>query len=71
MENASQLESLPKAVPLTTEQRALVTATVPVLLEHGSEITRLFYATMLGENPELKNTFNLAKQQVGPCYSLL
>ena len=55
---------LPSPKPLTDEQRKLVKATVPVLEQHGSAITRLFYKQMLEENPELRNIFNHTKQQV-------
>lgn len=49
-------------MPLTPTQIQTVKATVPVLQKHGEAITRLFYATMLAENPELKPIFNHANQ---------
>jgi len=49
-------------MPLTTEQKAMVKATVPILETQGEEITRVFYNNMLRENPVLKNMFNAANQ---------
>jgi nitric oxide dioxygenase len=49
-------------MPLTTEQKTLVKATVPILESQGEEITRVFYNNMLRENPILKNMFNAANQ---------
>ena len=50
---------------LTTEQKALVKATVPVLKESGVALTDYFYKRMLGNNPSLKETFNLGHQRSG------
>ncbi|EIW51754.1 globin-like protein, partial [Trametes versicolor FP-101664 SS1] len=36
----------------------LVTATVPILAEHGVTITTLFYRQMLEANPDLRNVFS-------------
>lgn len=47
---------------VTSKQVAIVKATVPVLQEHGTTITRVFYQNMLGENPELRNIFNKTSQ---------
>lgn len=42
---------------LTTQEKALIKATVPILQAHGPELTSRFYRRMLGENEELKNVF--------------
>ena len=55
---------LPHPPPLTAEQRKLLSATVPVLAEHGVTITTLFYKRMLEAHPELKNVFSHSKQVV-------
>lgn len=62
---AAEEAPLPNPGPLTEEQRKLVKATVPVLQEHGTTITRKFYGNMIGENPELKNIFSHSKQMQG------
>ncbi|PWJ60039.1 nitric oxide dioxygenase [Dyadobacter jejuensis] len=48
---------------LTTEQKELVKATVPILKESGVLLTDYFYKRMLSGNPELKHVFNLANQR--------
>ncbi|KAI0658728.1 bacterial hemoglobin [Cubamyces menziesii] len=58
-------DSLPHPPPLTPEQRKLITATVPILAEHGVTITTLFYKQMLEANPDLRNVFSHSKQQRG------
>ena len=50
---------------LTQSQKDLVKATVPVLREHGVALTSYFYNRMLTNNPDLKETFNLAHQRSG------
>ncbi len=50
---------------LTDQQRALVTATVPALRQHGETITRMFYGNMFAAHPELYNLFNPANQRDG------
>lgn len=50
---------------MTSEQKQLVLATVPVLKEHGLLLTTHFYARMFRDNPELKNIFNKGNQQNG------
>ncbi|MFM0741307.1 NO-inducible flavohemoprotein [Paraburkholderia xenovorans] len=50
---------------LTTDQMARVKATVPVLAEHGTTITKHFYKRMFAQHPELKNVFNQTHQQSG------
>ena len=59
-----EASALPNPPPLTDHQKELVKATVPVLEQHGTEITKVFYKTMLDEHPELRNNFNHSKQQV-------
>ncbi|KAF2434567.1 globin-like protein [Tothia fuscella] len=49
-------------MPLTAEQTRLVKSTVPVLKEHGTTVTKLFYDNLLDAHPELKNIFNEANQ---------
>ncbi len=48
---------------MTTEQKHLVKATVPVLKEHGVLLTTHFYKRMFEHNPELKHIFNMGNQQ--------
>ncbi|MBV8252303.1 MAG: NO-inducible flavohemoprotein [Chitinophaga sp.] len=50
---------------MTTEQKQLVKATVPVLREHGVLLTTHFYNRMFTHNPELKHVFNMGNQQNG------
>ncbi len=50
---------------LTPDQMARVKATAPVFAEHGSKITKHFYARMLSAHPELKNLFNQTHQKSG------
>lgn len=50
---------------MTTEQKALVTATVSTLRAHGVGLTTHFYRRMFEHNPELKNVFNMGNQQTG------
>lgn len=55
---------LPHPPPLTPEQRQLITATVPILAEHGIAITTLFYEQLLEANPDLRNVFSHSNQEV-------
>lgn len=55
----------PARKTLTDEQKQLIKATVPALQAHGNEITKTFYARMLGENPPLRNIFNNSNQVNG------
>lgn len=50
---------------MTPDQKALVTATVSTLKEHGVALTTHFYRRMFEHNPELKNVFNMGNQQTG------
>lgn len=43
----------------------IIKSTVPVLKEHGLEITKTFYKTMFENNPEVKAFFNMDKQTSG------
>lgn len=43
----------------------IVKSTVPALREHGMEITTTFYKTMFENNPEVKEMFNMDKQESG------
>ncbi|WP_404450765.1 NO-inducible flavohemoprotein [Virgibacillus necropolis] len=43
----------------------IIKATVPVLEEHGAEITKVFYQRMFENHPELKNIFNQTNQRKG------
>jgi nitric oxide dioxygenase len=50
---------------MTPDQKALVTATVSTLKEHGVALTTHFYRRLFEHNPELKNVFNMGNQQNG------
>lgn len=50
------------ALPKTIE---IVKATVPVLEEHGTAITTVFYQNMFDEHPELLDIFNETNQKLG------
>jgi len=50
---------------MTPQQIDLVKATVPVLRENGVALTGYFYNRMLGNNPNLKETFNMGHQRSG------
>lgn len=50
---------------MTPQQIDLVKATVPVLRENGIALTGYFYNRMLGNNPHLKETFNMGHQRSG------
>lgn len=52
-------------VGLDKETREIVKATVPILQERGSEITKRFYQLMFESHPELKNIFNQTNQRKG------
>lgn len=53
------------AAPISPSHIAIVKATAPVLKEHGTTITTLFYKNMIGAHPELKNYFSLSNQSSG------
>lgn len=50
---------------LSTETKEIVKSTVPVLEQHGTEITTEFYKHMFEEHPELLNIFNKTNQKLG------
>ncbi|CAI3924497.1 Hemoglobin-like flavoprotein (Hmp) (PDB:3OZU) [Commensalibacter communis] len=50
---------------LTENQKSIIKTTVPVLSEHGVDLTSHFYKRMLSENPELKQVFNRGHQEAG------
>ncbi|CAJ2510599.1 Uu.00g062240.m01.CDS01 [Anthostomella pinea] len=53
------------AASLTAPQIAVVKATAPVLKEHGTTITTLFYRNMIDAHPELHDYFNMTDQITG------
>lgn len=50
---------------MTTDQKLLISATVPVLKENGVLLTKYFYDRMFTHHPELKNLFNMGNQKSG------
>ena len=50
---------------LTQEEIAIVKSTVPVLQEHGLQITTTFYNKLFSAHPELSNMFSLPNQRGG------
>ncbi|HLQ72746.1 MAG TPA: NO-inducible flavohemoprotein [Bacillota bacterium] len=50
---------------LSKETMDIIKATAPVLAEHGTKITTVFYKNMFNENPELLNIFNKTNQSRG------
>ncbi|SCU79021.1 LAFA_0B00232g1_1 [Lachancea sp. 'fantastica'] len=50
---------------LSEQTRNIVKATVPVLEQHGTTITSVFYKNMLNDHKELLNTFNKTNQSRG------
>lgn len=52
-------------MPLTEDQINIIKATVPVVQEHGTTITTVFYKNMLTENPDLNDYFNTTNQLNG------
>jgi len=50
---------------LSTEHKAIITATVPILEQGGETLTRHFYQTMFRDYPEVKSLFNQANQTEG------
>jgi nitric oxide dioxygenase len=50
---------------LTHKTRETVKATAPVLAQHGVDIIKHFYRSLLGTHPELKNVFNMRHQERG------
>lgn len=50
---------------LSTETKTIIKSTVPVLEEHGTAITTVFYKNLFEAHPELLNIFNHANQKKG------
>lgn len=50
-------------MPLTDEQKSIVSATVPILAERGLDVTKCFYSTLLAEHPDLRSVFSHKHQQ--------
>jgi len=50
---------------LTSQEAEIITATVPILEEHGRHIIDVFYVNMLREVPELNSVFNQTNQANG------
>lgn len=50
---------------LTPSQLQIVKSTMPALASHGEEITKVFYAALLSENPEMRSQFNADDQRNG------
>ncbi|MYN40452.1 NO-inducible flavohemoprotein [Duganella sp. FT109W] len=50
---------------LSTEHKAIITATVPILEEGGEALTRHFYQSLFRDYPHVKPLFNQANQQDG------
>lgn len=50
---------------LSPETKAIIKSTVPVLEEHGTAITTVFYKNLFEAHPELLNIFNHANQKKG------
>lgn len=50
---------------LSLQTRSIIKSTVPVLAEHGTAITTVFYKNMFEAHPELLNIFNHANQKKG------
>jgi len=50
---------------LDSKTSGLIKATIPILNERGTEITKHFYKIMFQNNPEVKGMFNQDKQDNG------
>jgi nitric oxide dioxygenase len=50
---------------LTQKTKDTVKATAPVLAQHGYDIIKHFYRSLLSTHPELKNVFNMRHQERG------
>ena len=50
---------------LTQAQRAIITATVPILEQGGEALTRHFYQNLFRDHPEVLPYFNQAHQHSG------
>lgn len=63
--NTSSISTFKIKYMITSKQKELIKATVPVLKEHGVALTTHFYKRMFTNNPELWNTFNMGNQHSG------
>lgn len=52
-------------IGLTSRQIEIIKSTAPILEEHGTTITTVFYNNMLTAHPELNNVFNTTNQLNG------
>lgn len=50
---------------INQKQQEIISATVPILKEHGVTLTTHFYKRMFEHHPELKNMFNMGNQKNG------
>ncbi|KNE21111.1 NO-inducible flavohemoprotein [Virgibacillus pantothenticus] len=50
---------------LDEQSKQLIKATIPILQEQGTAITKRFYQLMLGDHPELNHLFNQTNQRRG------
>ena len=50
---------------LDKKEMDIIKATVPVLQQHGLDITKHFYKIMFENNPEVKPLFNMENQKSG------
>lgn len=60
-----------KTLKMTTAQKELIKATIPILQAGGEVLTAHFYNRMFTHNPELKNVFNMGNQANGRQKSAL
>lgn len=58
-------EVLKTVKALDPNKLEIIKATLPVVKEHGEEITKAFYKRMFTNHPELKNIFNMTHQITG------
>ena len=65
LQNTHSSSNTTNQMSLTIEQVKIIKATVPILKEHGTDVTKLFYQTVLEEHPELNNVFNQTNQANG------
>lgn len=56
---------------MTTSQKELIKATIPILQSGGEVLTAHFYNRMFSHNPELKSVFNMGNQANGRQKSAL
>lgn len=56
---------------MTSTQKDLIKATIPILKSNGEDLVKYFYNRMFIHNPELKNLFNMGNQSSGKQQSAL